>query len=277
MLKIQIRNTVMYFIFAIVCIYIGLGFFLFFFQSHFMYFPERELISTPHEIGGQYAAITFRTEDGVELSAWFVPAKNSRGVVLFCHGNAGNISHRIPYIEILQQLGLSTFIFDYRGFGASEGKTTERGTYLDAKAAWSYLVETKKVPRDRIVLFGESLGGAVAAWLAQTERPAALILHSAFTSAPDIASHLYPFVPAGWITRYSYDTKAYLRNVDCPVLVIHSCEDEIVPYAQGCKLYDAAKGPKEFIELKGDHNSGFMISGGSFAKGIKQFIYKYID
>jgi alpha-beta hydrolase superfamily lysophospholipase len=276
MRKNQMRQTLMYLILTALCIYIGLAVFLFLFQSRLMYFPDRGLISTPHEIGARYEAITFQTEDRVDLSAWFVPADDSKGVILFCHGNAGNISHRIGYLEVFLRLGLSTFIFDYRGFGTSDGVPTEQGTYLDAKAAWKYLVEKRGVPPDRIVIFGESMGGAVAAWLAQTNRPAALILQSTFTSVPDLASRLYPFVPARWIVRYGYNTREYIGRVDCPVLIVHSCEDEIVPYSHGCELYDLVKGPKEFFELRGDHNSGFMITVGDYSLALGRFIEKYI-
>lgn len=277
MLKVQISHTLITIALAALCLYLGLAAFLFIFQSRFMYFPERRLISTPHEIGERHEAITFRAEDGAELSGWFVPAQNSRGVVLFCHGNAGNISHRLPYLEIFGRMGLSTFIFDYRGFGESEGKPTEQGTYLDAGAAWNYLVKKRKVAPERIVILGESMGGAIAAWLAQAHRPAALILQSAFTSLPDVASQLYPLFPARWLARYGYGTKEYIRRADCPILVVHSSEDEIVPYSHGRKLYDLAREPKEFLELKGDHNSGFMISGEDYSEGLKRFIYKYID
>lgn len=267
----------MYLLIAILFVYAGMVAFLYFFQSRFMYSPERRLIATPHEIGGNYEAITFRTEDGVELSAWFVPAKKSRGVVLFCHGNAGNISNRISYLEVFQKLGLSTLMFDYRGYGASEGSPSEKGTYRDALAAWNYLVEKRGVAPERIVLFGESMGGAVASWLAQTNRPAALVIQSAFTSVPDMAAKLYPFIPTRWIVRYSYDTKDYLKKVACPILVVHSCEDEVVPYSQGCKLFEIAGGPKAFIELKGDHNSGFMTSGDCYIDGLKRFIDDYLQ
>ncbi|MBA7597299.1 hypothetical protein ES703_04301 [subsurface metagenome] len=122
--------------------------------------------------------------------------RNERGVVLFCHGNAGNISHRLESIQIFYDPGLSTFIFDYRGYGLSEGKTTEQGTYLDAKAVWRYLVQERKIEPASIIIFGRSLGGSIAAWLARESRPKALILESSFTSIRNAAADMYPRIPS---------------------------------------------------------------------------------
>lgn len=261
---------------GILGLYLALMCLLYFFQSRLMYFPEHRLISTPHELGLRYEAISLRTEDGVELSAWFVPAAAPRGVLLFCHGNAGNMSHRLASIQIFQQLGLSTFIFDYRGFGTSDGSPSEEGTYLDVKAAWDYLTQKRNVQPEAIILFGESMGGAVAAWLAQDHKPAGLILQSAFTSIKDIAASLYPFFPTSYLVRYGYDTQNYLRRVTCPILVAHSCDDDIVPYSHGVKLYETARGLKAFLELRGDHNIGFLVSDESYIEGIQQFSSKVL-
>lgn len=259
-----------------ILIYVGILAVLYIFQSSLTFFPQRRIVSTPHESGLSYDAISFRTEDGVDISAWFVPALNSRGTILFCHGNGGNISDRLQYIEIFHRLDLNTFIFDYRGFGRSTGKPSEEGTYRDAEAAWNYLVQEKGAAPGEIIVFGESLGGAVAAWLAHAEKPGALVIASAFTSFPDIASFHYPFFPARLLSRYRFDTLEYLRGVECPVLVVHSCEDEIVPYSQGRRLYEAAKGPKEFLEIRGGHNTCIVTSEDSFTTGVGDFIQKHI-
>ena len=168
---------------------------LYIFQSRYIYFPERSLSADPGSIGLNFESISFETGDGVKLSGWYIPGENARGVILFCHGNAGNISHRLESIRIFHRLGLGVFIFDYRGYGQSQGKPSEQGTYQDAEAAWRYLVEELKVDPAEIIVFGRSLGGAIASGLAQSQRPAALILESAFTSLPDIAATLYPYLP----------------------------------------------------------------------------------
>jgi len=247
-------------------------FILFVFQSHFIYFPYREIVATPTDIGLQYEAVSFETKDRVKISGWFIPAENARGVILFCHGNAGNISHRLDKIQIFNRLGLSTFIFDYRGYGQSEGKPTEHGTYLDAEATWNYLISQKQISPDKIILYGESLGGAVAAWLAQNRSARALILESTFTSIRDLGATLYPYLPMRWLARFDYNALEYLRKVHCPVLVIHSRNDEIVPFSHGHLLFEAANQPKEFLEIRGSHNDGFLQSAERYTAGLDDFI-----
>jgi len=255
-----------------VCAYVGLLVILFVFQSHLIYFPQKEIYETPGRAGLSYEAVFFETTDGVKLSGWFVPAEKPRGVVLFCHGNAGNISHRMDSIRIFHRLRLSTFIFDYRGYGISKGKPTEKGIYLDAEAAWRYLTEIRHVPRTEIILFGRSLGGAIAARLAQDHSPAALIIESTFTSLPDIAADIYPFLPVRLLARFDYNTRKYIKLVNCPILIVHSRNDEIMPFKHGRQLFEAASEPKEFLEITGTHNDGFMASGKSYEEGLDLFL-----
>jgi len=202
--------------------------FLFVFQSRYIYFPERILLANPGSVGLDFENVSFETEDGVRLSGWFILKENARGVVLFCHGNAGNISHRLESIQIFHRLRLSVFIFDYRGYGQSEGRPTEQGTYADAKAAWRYLVEERRINPNEIIVFGRSLGGAVASQLAQSHAPGALIVESAFTSLPDIAATIYPYLPVRLLLRFKYNTVEYITKVGRPVLVVHSRDDEII-------------------------------------------------
>jgi len=253
-------------------VYLVFAGFLFIFQSHYIYYPERVLSVTPHSIGLQFESVSFETTDGVQLSGWFVPSKSARGVILFCHGNAGNISHRLDSIQIFHQLGLDVFIFDYRGYGQSEGKPTEQGTYKDAEAAWRYLIEERQVKPNEVIIFGRSLGGAVASWLAQSHTPGALILESTFTSLPDIAAGLYPYLPVRLLLRFEYNTAEYLGRVDCPVLIVHSRDDEIMPFDNGQKLFESAKEPKKFLETTGTHNNGFITSGKRYEDGLHTFI-----
>ena len=255
--------------------YIAFAGFLFIFQSNYVYYPERILSNDPSSIGLSFEAISFETTDRVKLSGWFVPSESSRGVILFCHGNAGNISHRLDSIQIFYRLGLDILIFDYRGYGQSEGKPNESGTYRDAEAAWQYLVEERKVNPNRIIIFGRSLGGAVAAWLAQSHMPGALILESTFTSVPDIAAKLYPYLPIRLLSRFKYDTAGYLDKVNCPVLIVHSREDEIMPFTHGQRLFERATEPKKFLEISGSHNEGFITSGKHYEEGLNAFISEH--
>jgi len=257
--------------------YIAFAGFLFIFQSHYVYFPERVLSAKPTSIGLNFESVSFETRDGIQLSGWFVPSDNARGVILFCYGNAGNISHRLESIQIFHPLGRSVFIFDYRGYGQSEGKPSESGTYKDAEAAWQYLVEERQVSRDRIIVFGRSLGGAVAAWLAHRHTPGALILESTFTSVPDIAAKLYPYLPVRLLSRFKYDTAEYLDGVDCPVLIVHSRDDEIMPFSHGQRLFEIAREPKRFLEISGSHNEGFITSGKHYEEGLNAFILEHVE
>lgn len=240
-----------------------------------VYFPRREITATPDERGLPYEDVRFETSDGIKLSGWFIPAREPRGVILFCHGNGGNISHRLDTIEIYYQLGLSTFIFDYRGFGKSEGKATEHGTYLDAEAAWNYLLREKNSTPAKSIIIGRSLGGPIAAWLAQKHPPGALIIESSFTSVPDIGAEQYPFLPVRWLARFDYPTMVYLRRIVCPVCIVHSPEDELIPFDHGLQLFETAKEPKKFLTISGDHDSGFLTSGKRYGEGIDSFLSQF--
>ena len=178
--------------------YAALAAILYVFQSRFIYFPEmgREDRATPALLQLPFEEVRIATADGENLHGWFVPATEARATVLFLHGNAGSIVHRLDWLPMFQRLRLSALLVDYRGFGQSTGSPSEAGTHADADAAWRHLTEARRIPPGLIVIFGESLGGAIAAQLAARVDPAALVLHSVFTSAPDLAADLYPFLPA---------------------------------------------------------------------------------
>ena len=248
---------------------------LFLLQSCLVYYPTHEKVATPKSIGLDYESVELTTEDGLMLDAWFVPAQDARGVVLFFHGNAGNISHRLGSVEVFHDLRFSTLIFDYRGYGQSEGEPSEEGTYADADAAWRYLTEERGVPPEKIVLFGRSLGSAIAANAATRHRAGALILESAFTSVPDVAAEIYWFFPVRWLARIDYDTMGALDSIASPTLFIHSPDDELIPYAHGRALYEAAKEPKQFLEINGGHNRGFLQSGSVYTDGLDAFLTTY--
>jgi pimeloyl-ACP methyl ester carboxylesterase len=255
--------------------YIALSGYLFIFQSNFVFYPERILSADPGDIGLSFNNVSFETADGVKLSGWFIPYENSRGVILFCHGNGGNISHRLESFQIFHRLGLSIFIFDYRGYGLSNGKPSEDGTYRDVEAAWKYLVEERQTKPGKVIIFGRSLGGAIAAWQARNQISGALILESAFTSVPDLAADKYPYLPARLLSRFKYETEGYLEGVNYPVLIVHSPDDEIMPLRHGKRLFEVAKEPKEFLEISGSHNEGFIISGKRYEDGLNAFISRH--
>ncbi len=262
------------------CLYAAFTALIYFRQDSLIYYPDiagRELATSPEQVGLAYEDVELRTEDDVRLHGWFVPSDNARGTLLFFHGNAGNISHRLDSIAIFNRMDLDVFIIDYRGYGQSEGKVSEAGTYLDAEAAWKYLVETRGIDPARIILFGRSLGASIAAWLASRHRPAALILESGFASVPSMGQRLYPLLPVKWLAKFSYDTRQYVSQIECPLLVIHGPDDEIIPYAEGREVFDAASVEKQFLEIRGGHNDGFIVSGDEYVDGLRQFIYGSLD
>ena len=268
-------NTVLKFLLLGVCLYAGLSALIYFRQSSLIYYPNvagRNLSATPQQIGLSFEDVELVTEDKVRLHGWFVPSADARGTLLFFHGNAGNISHRLDSIVIFNRMGLDVFIIDYRGYGRSQGRATESGTYHDAEAAWFYLTETRGIDASKIIVFGRSLGSSIAAWLASRHRPAALILESSFSSVPSMAQRLYPFLPVKLLATFSYDTRRYVSSLACPLLVVHSQDDEIIPYAEGRLVFDAAPADKQFLDIRGGHNDGFIVTGRAYTEGLGSFI-----
>lgn len=255
--------------------YLGFLLLVYLGQPSMIYYPNipgKDLQATPGEAGLDFEEVQLQTRDGVELHGWYLPATDPEAVLLFLHGNAGNISHRLDSLRIFNALGLSVLIFDYRGYGRSEGRPSEEGTYRDAEAAWSYLVEERGWRAEQIVVFGRSLGAAIAAQLSGKNSPRGLILESAFTSVPDFAAEIYPYLPVRLLSRYHYDTLKHLRRVSCPVLVIHSPDDEIIPFRHGRAVFRAADEPKTFLQISGGHNEGFLQSEPRYVEGLAQFL-----
>lgn len=247
---------------------------VYFMQSRMLYLPEvpgRTLTLTPADVGMDYHDVYLDTSDGVRLHGWFVGEQSSR-VLLFFHGNAGNISHRLDSIRQIRSLGLSVFIIDYRGYGQSEGRPTEKGLYRDADAAWQFLTGDRSKSASEIVVFGRSLGASVASRLAGQHQPLALIVESSFTSVPDIAQELYPWLPVRWLSRLSHATRDYVREVHCPVLVIHSRDDEIIPFHHGEAIFTSANEPRTLLGIRGTHNDGFLQDERAYIQGLETFL-----
>jgi len=264
-------------IFILVTTWFLLLLLLYVFQPKFVYFPYKTLQATPSDEGLVYEEVSLTTSDDLKIHGWYVPHENPRATLLFLHGNGGNISHRLEKLWIYNQLGLSVFIIDYRGYGLSEGKPSEQGTYLDAEAAWNYLTQERQIPAGNIIIYGESLGGAVATWLATQSEAGALIVESVFTSIQDMGKHYYPYLPVTLIARIKYPVTDFISEVQCPVLIIHSPADDIVPFLMGKAVYAAANPPKDFLEITGDHNGGFFESGQLYIDGLDRFILTHLD
>lgn len=228
-------------------------------QEQLVFFPSRGQETSPASLGLHFEDVRLRTADGLELAAWWVPASSPRGAVIVCHGNAGSMEHRLDKLALLHRLDLDVLLFDYRGYGLSQGEPSEPGTYLDMDAAVEHLWQARGVVAERTILWGESLGGAVAARAATRHRPALLVLESTFTSIRGMIRRHYPFVPAGLATRVHYDTVSCLARLDCPVLVLHGPADSIAPFAMAEALVAAARGRTWLARLEGDHNDGGIV------------------
>jgi fermentation-respiration switch protein FrsA (DUF1100 family) len=244
----------------------------YFMQPGMLFYPYKDIDQTPKDWGLAYEDVLLTTADGVSLHAWFLPVKKSNRVLLFFHGNAGNISHRGDSLEIFHRLGLNVLIMDYRGYGKSGGKVSETGVYNDAMAAWKYLIEERNYQANEVILFGRSLGGAVAANLASKVRPGALIIESTFSSVRDMANISLPFISRIVWLRYKFDTETMIKQNQSPLLVLHSVDDEMIPFSLGEKIHAAANSPKEFYKMRGGHNDGFFLSQPGYEQAIRSFL-----
>jgi len=246
-------------------------------QPSMIFFPLRSLSATPADWSLEYEEVSLQTADGVSLHGWYLPHSGSDRALLFFHGNAGNISHRGESLTIFHRLGFNILIFDYRGYGQSGGSPTEDGLHADAVAAWRFLREIKGFDAEEITLFGRSLGGAVATRLAAEAKPAALILESTFSSAKDVAAEVFPLMSKFTFLRFDFNTAARVKSVTSPVLVLHSPDDEIIPFSLGERIYRAANEPKAMLRLQGDHNRGFLQSQPGYERGINEFLISHVN
>ena len=256
-------------------VYVLLIAYVYFFQARLIFFPNvpgRTLTATPSQIGLEFEDVRITTADRVDLHGWYVAAPAGAPAVILCHGNAGNIAHRLDWLELFCGLGFAVLLFDYRGYGRSGGTPSEQGTYLDAQAAWGYLTNAKGFSPGSIVIAGESLGGPIAAHLAKDVAPGALILVSTFTSVPNLARALYWYLPVRLLARIQYPTAEYVAHARVPTLVIHSRDDETVPFFHGEELRKRARGPVQLLEIFGDHNAAFMLSRPKLVEGIRSFL-----
>lgn len=244
------------------------------FEHSRVYHPTRQLEATGAELGRPHENLFLKTSDGVEINAWFFPAQTNSPrrhlVFMNCHGNGGNISHRLGLYRALLETGASVLSFDYRGYGLSQGKPSEEGTYLDAQAAYQWLRQ-KGFAGKNIIVYGESLGGGIATELCVREETGGLILQSTFTSLPAIGAELYPWLPVRLVGKIRYDTRSKLPRLKVPVLVMHSRDDDLIGYRHSEQNFTAANEPKFFSELRGGHNDEAW-EAPDFERAIKKFL-----
>lgn len=253
-------------------IFIGLTvIYLRYIERRTIFYPTREIEYLPNQLGLEFEEIFFKTSDNIDINGWFMPSPNARYTLLFCHGNAGNISHRLEKLEFFHILGLNVFIFDYRGYGKSQGKPSEDGIYLDTLASYEYLLSRKITPK-QIIGFGESLGAAAIIDLAFRKELGGLIIEGGFSSAKDMVKAIYSPLLPHWIFASRFDNINKIKSVKAPKLIIHSINDEIVPYRLGKMLYENAINPKEFLQIHGGHNLCFFESSDILKEKISNFI-----
>ena len=259
---------------GIIYIFIGLALifgYIKYMESRGIFFPLRNVEATPSFLHIPFEDVYIKTEDNIKINGWFIPKEGAKDTILFCHGNAGNIGNRLEKIIFLQEADVNIFIIDYRGYGKSQGRPTEEGLYLDAAAAYNYLVNTREIKAENIILYGESIGTAVIINLASREKIAGLIAEGAFSTGRDMGKQIYPFLPA-FIFSNKFDSLSKIKDVNEPKLFIHSRDDEIVPFGLVKKLFDAAGEPKQLKEIKGSHNSCFLDCREATLACIKSFI-----
>ena len=247
-----------------------------FLENHLIFYPDPILAATPDRIGLNHEEVYFTTSDKIQLHGWFMPpfppGTEPSAYMLFLHGNAGNISHRLDNLAGLVRCGLAVFIFDYRGFGRSQGRPSEAGTYLDARAAYQYLLSRPGVMPGNTVVFGRSLGGAVAVDLALDSPARALILESTFTSVRDMVKSIFPFIPRCLVSRM-YESADKIGRITMPALFIHGQRDDLSPFELGRRLYEAHPGPKDFFSIPGaGHNDTFIVAGSAYYRRLADFI-----
>ncbi len=236
-----------------------------------IFFPSKKFVGTPTDLELAFEEINLTSQDGIKLNSWFVPAENAEYTVLFCHGNGGNISHRLDTISLFHKLAVNFFIFDYRSYGKSSGEISEDGLYDDVNTAWFYLTETRKIAPEKIIVIGRSLGGALAAYIAAKYSPGGLVLESTFTSMSEIVQKVMPWLPGTWMLKYKLSTIDNLVKVKCPVLIIASQDDNVVPFSFSQELFSKAPEPKTFIQLTGDHDDCYFLCRTKYKAALTNF------
>ena len=245
--------------------------FLYLEQPNMVFYPLKEMDATPKDWGLSYDDVALRLDDKTKISSWYLPHPQAEKTILFFHGNGGNISHRGDSIYIFHKLKFNVFIIDYAGYGKSEGSASENSLYLSANAAWHYLISEKNIKAKDIIIFGRSLGGAVAVDLASGVKAGGLILESTFSSVRDVVDIAFAKWSSLIYLRYRFDSLSKIKHVTSPVLVIHSPDDEVIPFQLGKRLYENIESEKVFLQIRGAHNDGFMQSISSYMPAIRSF------
>jgi len=243
-------------------------------MKYFIYAPEKEILRTPADVGLPFEDLSLHTSDGVEINGWFIPSPGARTTLLWLHGNGGNLSDTVDRLsQYHQALRTNIMVIDYREYGRSSGEVSEEGTYLDALAAYDYLLTRKEVDPTRIIVFGYSLGSAVAVELSLQRKTRGLILEAPFASIEEMAEEEFPWIPVGPLITTRYDTLSKISHLAVPLLILHGDRDDVVPFEQGREVFEAAQGPKTFYVIAGaGHDNTNVVGGQAYLKMVSDFI-----
>ena len=260
--------------FIIILAIIILRIYFVFLEQKSLYYPDKEIFLTPANLGIAFEEIDFETADNQLLNGWFVPAKDAEVTILYCHGNAGNIYHRLHKVEFFHGMGVNFFIFDYRGYGKSSGSPSEKGLYKDVQAAYDYITSRSDIDKNKIVMYGKSLGGPVAADLCLHRKTCALILEGSFASVTLRAQELYPILPMKLLITQKYNALDKVKNIHIPKLIAHGREDEVINFRHGEILFNVAAEPKQFLPFDGGHNDDVYVTSDAYKKILQKFFIK---
>ena len=244
-------------------------------QPRFAFFPFSGETTTPREFGVDYEALTFTTRDGERLRAWHLRHATPRAVIVYFHGNGGNLSNWAPILAGVARQGYSVLAVDYRGYGLSTGRPSERGLYQDVDAVLEHVWSRAKPDgaNPTVVYWGRSLGGAMAAYAATRHAPGGLILESSFPDARSLfrASPVMAFLAL--FSTYRFPAAEFMKGVTAPVLVLHGDADSIIPFEQGRALFERIGGPKQFFVIRGgDHNDAVPSDERGYWTAVNSFI-----
>lgn len=252
--------------------YLLLLIFMYLFQSKLIFLPSSDLLVTPREAALQAEDVWIDTSDGERLHGWYFPNDSTEYIVILSHGNAGNISNRIDIAKFLQETGFSALIYDYRGYGQSSGEPSEEGLYKDIEAVVNFLKMDIGYTEQKMIMYGRSMGGAVASFAATQFNVGGLVLDSAFKNIKSMVSELYPFIPS-FLASYEFPTEQHVKQLtDTPIMIMHSPNDTIVDISHGKALFGTANDPKTFVELRGGHNDNFHASVDIYSQYWKEFL-----
>jgi fermentation-respiration switch protein FrsA (DUF1100 family) len=272
MARIRPKRTLLYYVTEAFVIYLLVTAGMYLLQGSLLFHPDTKIRRTPSTLLRlDYENLMLEVQ-GHKTNGWYIPLENARGTVLFSHGNDGNMSGWQAFAPAFRSLGFSVLLYDYGGFGNSTGRPTETRCHADAMAMWKWLTETKGIPPEKILVYGQSLGGGVAAHLAAEVKPGAVVLESTFTSVADLAAQTLPIFPVRWLCKHPFDSAARMASIHAPVMIIHSKEDRLVPIAHARKLLELANEPKTWLEIRGDHTNAFMHSKKTVLEGLRKLI-----